>query len=195
MRQVVAGGDLDALTALVAETRAEPSGREIAARADVSVRTVYRYFPDRTALLEGLADWYGEQMTGPDESGLRDLGDAAAIVDSVYADLEALEPLTSTSIVLRRLTGIETSDHRGRTELFERLTAASAPQLPDDDRYAAAAIARILASGDMWLRLRDEFGLDAERSGRAVGWALGALARDLAVRERLEAPVAAPADD
>ena len=47
---------LDAVTELIGDRRVdEVTTREIAATAGVSERTVYRHFPDREALLEGLS--------------------------------------------------------------------------------------------------------------------------------------------
>jgi AcrR family transcriptional regulator len=47
---------LDAVTTLLADRRAdEVSTRDIAAVAGVSERTVYRHFPDRDSLLDGLS--------------------------------------------------------------------------------------------------------------------------------------------
>ena len=47
---------LDAITQLLGDRRVdEVTTRDIATTADVSERTVYRHFPDRRALLEGLS--------------------------------------------------------------------------------------------------------------------------------------------
>lgn len=52
---------LDALTALLADRRADDiTTQRIAERAGVSQPTVYRYLPDRTALLNGMTERINE---------------------------------------------------------------------------------------------------------------------------------------
>src|SRR5262245_28488143 len=56
---------LDALVELLADRRADDiTTREIAERAGVSQPTVYRHFPDRTALLAGISARVNEVMGG-----------------------------------------------------------------------------------------------------------------------------------
>ena len=76
---------LDALTQLLAAQPADQiSTREIAERAGVSQPTVYRYFPDRQALLDGLAD-HVDALAGSDSAVPGTLDELVAYTNEFFA--------------------------------------------------------------------------------------------------------------
>lgn len=66
---------LDALLKMLQTMSAdEISTRELADAADVSLRTVYRHFPDRDALLNGVSDRAEEALGQPGLRGQAEVG-------------------------------------------------------------------------------------------------------------------------
>jgi AcrR family transcriptional regulator len=167
---------LDALTALLAERRAdEVSTRQIAERAGVSQPTVYRHFPDRRALIEGLADRVDRQVAAQSTHIPQTLEDWAAWAPHAnrMADDHAVE--ATAEAVLNADPRRYSEASRRRTEELRASVARSLPDLDAVDQHRVTALLRILASAQAWLRMREEFGLTGADSGALVGWAIRVL--------------------
>ena len=145
---------LDALVALLADRPVdEVTTRELARAAGVSESTVYRHFPDRSALVDALAERFtssgGDAPTYPDR--MEDLAASAIEIMGVLEDhhVEAqAEALLNADP--RRYTN-QTSQH---TEHLRSLMASELPHLTDGQQRSVVAIARVLLSAQTWLRLR-----------------------------------------
>lgn len=177
--QQTRGDILDALVALLADRAVdEVTTKEVASVAGVSERTVYRHFPDRTALVEGLTERFmnsGERVPRtPDR--FEDLPSVAVDLMSV---LEAHHVEAQAEALLnadpRRFTS-RTSVH---TAQFRELIASGLPQLDTAQQQSLAAVLRVLFSAQTWLRMRAEFGIDGDDSGPIIAWAIEALANEV----------------
>jgi AcrR family transcriptional regulator len=165
---------LDALVELLADRRADDiTTREIADRAGVSQPTVYRHFPDRTALLEGISARIGELMGAPD--GIPAVGS----IDEVGPRIEALFVASDEFPVEVRAEALLNADPRRYSPETQRhsaevldLVAAAFPDL-DERRHAhVAGLLRCVGSSQSWLRMREEFGVPGVESGPLLRWAI-----------------------
>ena len=162
---------LEALGAELADGSVEDfSVARLARRAGVSERTVYRHFPTRETLLDGLSEWYNERVADfPDDVAADEI---APTIAQVFADFDAHESLARG--VLASPGGREMRQH-ARAARLARLDAALAPVLKsaDPERAAAArALIFALCSAQTWQSMRDEGGLDGATAGRAVARAI-----------------------
>jgi AcrR family transcriptional regulator len=148
----------------------------VARRAGVSERTVYRHFPTRDALLDGLSEWYNERVGDfPDGVSAEAIPQTIA---QVFADFDEHESLARA--VLASPGGRELRRH-ARAARLARLDAALAPALDgvDTDRAAAArGLIFALCSARTWQAMRDEGGLDGAAAGHAVARAIQLILDD-----------------
>lgn len=167
---------LTATAEIVVERGAtEFSMREVAERADVALRTVYRYFPSRQELLDGLAimveerlgDWLEHSDPDWTDPANRSVQALLASVPAVFDRFDRLEPL-STAMAMLSAAGMRTSGtHDQRTEVFKAIVA---DRLDGGSSEAAHdfAVIRHLISSNTWLALRQGFGLSGREAGEAV---------------------------
>jgi AcrR family transcriptional regulator len=172
---------LDALTLMLSELPADQiSTREIAQRAGVSLATVYRHYPDRQALLEGLADRVdvgarGMGTFGPPRSLDQLL--ARAVNDFALPEQHVVEATAEALLNAdpRRLSRAS----RARTEELRQLVAESFPDADARDHVRITALLRIIYSAQTWLRMREEFGIPGTESGPIMSWALQTLVDEI----------------
>ena len=165
---------LDALVDQLAETGAfDYSAFELARRANVSVRTIYRHFPDRDALLAAMSTRVNERIglynmpTNPHE-----LPDAARVLFRKFDENPQLIVAQITTTAGGQVRSHGRKDRIARTRMaVDQL----GPDLDPDTRNARTAVLACLLSANVWMRMRQEFAMNGAQSGDALAWALEVL--------------------
>lgn len=178
-RQVGLTRDLvmEALAGVIADGRlAEFSMQDVADRAGTSLRTVYRHFPSREALLEAFIPWGEARFRAMGGMRLpRDADDLPNHVRVKFAAIERFAPLLSAANKLDAVTGIRSAHaDRGFLALRSALAEVTAGLDPAMAETVAWTIRQICATGT-WLRLHEEGGIDADHAGAAASWAVEIL--------------------
>lgn len=146
---------------------------EIAADAGISLRTLYRYFPDRAALLHAAGEHLyrdlgiGYDITGPDSISAS-FRDAAARLSSRPALTRALVQTTAG-----RLT--RSGVRQQRVEAIRTALSSLTAGLDADLARRAAAVIAHLCSAASWVTVSDDSGLDDDDAQQAVAWAIDVL--------------------
>ena len=167
---------LEAVAALVAEGRLPDfSVQDVADRAGVSLRTVYRHFASREALLEGCVAWGWERVGEVAEVGLpARADDIAAMVPVTFAALERLAPVVLPLLMLDTAAGLP---REGSSRRLEAIRSALTEVTGDLDPQMAEAVAwtiRLICARKTWLDYY-EGGVDAAHAGAAAAWAVEVL--------------------
>lgn len=165
---------LESLAEIVAEGGlADFSVQVVADRSGVSHRTVYRHFPTRESMLNGLVEQVATAMAargGPER--VDDVDDLAEAVAVNFALFSELDPVASAAVRFSVGTAIENRDRQHRTDAVA--AAVERLDLAPDDAHAAATVLRHLVSSRTWLLLRDA-GLDPDEATAAATWAITEL--------------------
>lgn len=172
---------LDALTELLTDQPADQiATRAIAERAGVSQPTVYRHFPDRQALLEGLSDRMSAiTTTARGDGDLQSLDDIAAHAARDLALTDEHAVAATAEAVLNADPRRLSRSSRARSAELRRVVADSLPDLDERDHNRITALLRSLYSVQTWLRMREEFGIPGTESGPILAWAIDTLVNEI----------------
>jgi AcrR family transcriptional regulator len=147
--------------------------QQVAARAGVSVPTLYRNFPSLDVLGDAYWAWVEPQLgTFAKIESADDLPLFAERLFGRFAERPALIQAMLESRSGRRLR--DRGVHR-RNQVFQRALAPLTRRMPERDALAVTAILKILSSGYVWHLMRNDWGLDGPEAGRAVAWAMSVL--------------------
>ena len=166
------------------------SMQEVADEAGVSLRTLYRYYPSREELLEG--------VTAEVEQALADSGLPGGIEPTTlaqkYGSPEAVAALVGDAfrmtaergvdigrawVIINMVTGSRSESRQQRDLLIRQVVEHLGPHLTNAEQDLAFGVIRFLAGSIAWKVMTDDFGMDTEQVAQAVGWALRTLLEEI----------------
>jgi AcrR family transcriptional regulator len=145
----------------------------VAARAGVALRTVYRHFPTRDALVDAMwawlyasRDWLERDIPdGPIE-------ETVARVGAGYAEMRAL--IVAAQRCERQLA-LRKQTRKRRMANFEAAFADDVAALGAEARRRALGALQCIATPTFWLMLNDSWCPDPAEASRVAAWAVGVL--------------------
>ncbi len=170
-----------ALYALVGEGNPAPTAQQVAERAAVGIRSVFRHFSDMEALYATLDARLLEEVApllrpiaddaGPEER-------AAALVDEREAIFERIAPFKRACDRMRWRSPYLTGTHRKLVQTLRLRLLCWLPELADAPADLLEALDQA-TSFEAWDRLRTEQRLGRARARRAMGRSARALVDSL----------------
>ena len=178
---------LQGLIEVLARGAAELSVPAVAREAGVSVATVYRHFPSKQALLDGLGDhvrerWLGELPTPRTPAELADL--FARVYPRIDARSEVVQAALASPLARRG----RKASMKGR---LARVDAALAPvkgRITSEDYARLRSVAALLTASETVHFLRELVGLPVSDAADVAAWTLLTLVRALAGEEPIPDP-------
>ena len=167
---------------------ADLSMAEVAGRAGVSVRTVYRSFASKDELLDGVIGWINGHLSGVIEAPPETRQDYEATTADVIVELFEIEPLLRALFATAAGRASHQRQAPARQASMRGAYAAELEGLDDGEARRLVAVLHLVASSNGALFMKDYWDLPPEDIGRVMEWAIRVLAdaaTDPAQREGL----------
>jgi AcrR family transcriptional regulator/quercetin dioxygenase-like cupin family protein len=164
---------------------ADLSVPDVARRAGVSLRTVYRYFPTREQLIAEAGEWIGVNVLAAPISD--SLAEIPADFAANASRLDEHPKLALAMALSRGDQSLRSVRRRQRLESLETALREVTDGLPEAEARRAFAVFAYLDNMLAWVTMREEAGLDGREVGEAVAWAMQVLIDDLRRRQRAAA--------
>ena len=183
-RQVTRGAVLDAVVGVIRDRGFDFSVQEVADRAGVAHRTVYRHFPTRDALIDAVAERF--------ESGIaiNRLGEVETLralldeLDDLYAWFDSEADLVHAVAAKTLATGQRTKPSQHRSEHWRGVIRAMYPNLAAEEFEPAFVILRTLLGMVGWHWLTSKPGISSAQAAQAVRQIVEVALVDLERRDR-----------
>jgi AcrR family transcriptional regulator len=154
----------------------------VAEVSGVSLRTLYRYFPTREALLEAAGRWIGGELLKQGyPTTLHDIADSFERACGEFDERPGLVRAMAMSEVGR---AARSSRRRERLNAIRQVLEAELGALPERELRQAEAVLAYLHNMLAYTTLREEHHLAGPEIGEALGWAIRTLVADLRRRNR-----------
>jgi len=161
------------IASLESEAPEDVSMADIAQSAGISLRTLYRYFPDRASLLQSAGEHLYRSLGVPVE--------VTAPEDIARSFLEAARRLAVRPRLTRALirTGAgqiaRSAVRKERVQVIRTALRSATSGLDPDVARRATALITHLCSATSWVSIADESGLSDADAQAAVSWGIDAL--------------------
>lgn len=156
--------------------RTDFSIAEVAERAGIAVRTIYRHFPTRDDLLAAINDHF-ESHPMPEDP--RDPADLQRHTAELFCWFEDNAQFIEASHLTNIGREVRSFGRRGRSRRIKQLIDRWTDGLSDADRRRAWAVFRTMFGSFTWKTMRHELGLTLEETIDAVDWVMGLVVDDL----------------
>ena len=146
--------------------------QQIAARAGVSLPTVYRHFENLEAL--GEAFWGTIEHRLPSLDAIKTPDDLPLYTERLFSQFER-EPVLNAMLWTGPGRRLRRQTVARRNLAFQRALAPLTKHMPEREAREVTAMCKVISSGHVWDLLHGDWGLTGAEAAQVAGWALRVL--------------------
>ena len=157
---------------------------EVARRAGVSDRTLYRYFPSRQDLFDALPAWLDELVTRDfDPAATTTPAELVATLAPAFRELERRRNVYRLLDLLPDTQQGQGALHENRKANVSRSVKPATAGLSKVETRNVAGLVHLLTSSRALYFLEEHWGLTADEAAEVLGWAIDVVTRHAAERK------------
>jgi AcrR family transcriptional regulator len=146
----------------------------VASRARVALRTVYRHFPTKDALIDAWGDWAEQNLNLLTHHYPDTLPGLLEMVPALYRSYDENEALVQ-ALLSKPAEEVRARTRRKRLRRAQRAMDEITAELDPVARRRALAAIYLFVSAPAWQAMRTQWNLDGEEAGKAAAWAIRVL--------------------
>lgn len=150
------------------------SVRKLSKHAGISVRTIYRHFPSKVALLDAISAWVESKITGATvgDENPRDSDELISRLKTKFQQYDKNPQLILAQIFSRSGRAVRQLETPSRMRMVETALEGSLINLDPRSKREIISLCYFLMSGNAWQHFRDVWKYDASVSANLCTWAI-----------------------
>jgi AcrR family transcriptional regulator len=155
---------------LVSQGGEDVTLRQVAAHAQVSVPTAYRYFPDRDSLHEAIAGAINAKVLAATQVvSAEQIPEWSRAIFKAFQENDTFMRAQLNTPIGRE---IRKKGQKARNQKVTEVVAASFPNASPAAIRRFAVLCRALVNINSWIMMHDDWGIDGDEAGDLVSWAI-----------------------
>jgi|SRR5690348_6270201 len=151
---------------------------DVARRAGVSDRTLYRYFASRQELFNALPQWLHELVEREfDASATETPTELAATLQPAFRELERRRDVYRLLDLLPDAHDRQYALHAVRKKNVSRAVRPATSELTPSEARKVAGVVHLLTSSKALYFLQEHWDLSADEAAELLGWTIGVVTR------------------
>jgi len=163
---------LEGLIKVMADGIADVSIPAVAGASELSVPTIYRYFPTKQALFNALPAYLAEKIGAPTLSAQPDLDNYLEMVKAFYANADNIDETMRAATMSEAAANIRRTTRPERLQMVEDMLFSITRDLPLDEQEQLRNVVLVLATSAVIRAFTDYLDLSWQDAADHATWAI-----------------------
>ncbi|MCA9919936.1 MAG: TetR/AcrR family transcriptional regulator [Anaerolineales bacterium] len=171
---------LEGLIAVMADGLVEVSIPAVAEASGVSIPTIYRYFPNKSALMGALPIYLAQKIGAPPLNPEPDLASYLNALNEFYARADNIDTTMQAAAMSEAAVNLRRTTRPERLQMIEQMLRPYTTHLLPAEQEKLRNVVLILATSAVMKAFTDYLELSWEEAARQATWAIDMLVKGVA---------------